>query len=512
MRLRTGFVTGAMLGIAGLAALLAVEAARTARVHQYTAERVLVDYAGLGAEGVANRLQSFLGARLYPILAAIQDSLPSARAELVAGPAPAAAELAGRVAWVGRLGDAGPLHSVRFDSIPAPGAALPDSIRAASFRLGDAAYYGLLVWGEHLVVFAPLRGEHPSAAAYALPLAEVGTALDRFLEQDPVLPASLTRGASLDGGLSVTLAIAGHRLARRGSADSSRFRATRTLGPTFGRLSVAVGLAESLAPTLVIGGLPRSRLPFLAAVMVLTLALAFAAGLQLRQQERLARLREDFVAGASHELRTPLAQIRLFAETLRLERVRSDAERSRALTVIEREARRLTHLVENLLHFSRAERGTLRLAPETVDLGALTGEIVAEFTPLAEKAGAALRIEGAESLSAQADPAAWRQIVLNLLDNAVKYGGAAVTIRLAPDGGFLRLSVSDEGPGVPPDDRERIWKRFWRGDAARGAGVTGTGIGLATVRDLVTLHGGECWVEPADPQGARFVVRLPGRS
>jgi signal transduction histidine kinase len=123
-----------------------------------------------------------------------------------------------------------------------------------------------------------------------------------------------------------------------------------------------------------------------------------------------------------------------------------------------------------------------------------------------------LRIEGAESLSAQADPAAWRQIVLNLLDNAVKYGGAAVTIRLAPDGGFLRLSVSDEGPGVPPDDRERIWKRFWRGDAARGAGVTGTGIGLATVRDLVTLHGGECWVEPADPQGARFVVRLPGRS
>jgi signal transduction histidine kinase len=94
----------------------------------------------------------------------------------------------------------------------------------------------------------------------------------------------------------------------------------------------------------------------------------------------------------------------------------------------------------------------------------------------------------------------------------VKYGGreSRVTVGLAAEDGFCRLSVADEGPGVPPADRERIWEPFWRGDAARSAGITGTGIGLATVRGLVTLHGGQCWVERAGTRGARFVVRVPG--
>jgi signal transduction histidine kinase len=514
MGLRMGSVTGAMIGIAGLAALLAVEAARTARVHHETAERVLADYAALGAEGVANRLQVFLSTRLYPILAAVTIPPPPARGALVGPLGPAAAAVAGGVSWAGCVCGPGPLRVVTYDSAAHLESDLADSIRAAAGRLPDAAYYGIMRRGGELVVFAPLRGVPARGAVYGLPLERIGAAMERAIEKDPVLPEALTHGASVESGVGVTVTLDGHRLAHRAGADSTYFRASHSLGTMFGDMTVEVRLADALAPTLVIGGLPRSRLPFLVGVMALTLALAVAASVQLRQKERLARLREDFVAGASHELRTPLAQIRLFAETLRLERVRSDDERSRAVTVIEREARRLEHLVENLLHFSRAERGTLRLAPEAVDVGALTREIVAEFTPLAEKAGAGIRVEGNETITAQADPSAWRQIVLNLLDNAVKYGGhgARVTVRLEPDAGFCRLTVADEGPGVAPADRERIWERFWRGDAARSAGITGTGIGLATVRDLVTLHRGACWVEPATPSGARFVVRVPARS
>src|SRR5205823_8566778 len=108
---------------------------------------------------------------------------------------------------------------------------------------------------------------------------------------------------------------------------------------------------------------PRSRLPLLAGLTVLTAALVLIAIVQLRREHELSRLRADFVSGVSHELRTPLAQIRMFSETLLLGRVRSDDERVRSLEIIDQEARRLTHLVENLLHFSRSERRLTRLAP-----------------------------------------------------------------------------------------------------------------------------------------------------
>lgn len=512
MNLRFGSVTWSMIGIAALAGLLAFEAARSAREHQAAAERVLMDYASLGAEGVATRLQGFLAGRLYSVLDRIRISRPRSREALLGGLGSGALALADSVLWAGRVGTTGPLRAVWFDSSSAADAVPADSIRAAARRLPDAAYFGLLPWGRQLVVFAPPRGEPAKVAAFALPLARVGAVLTEFLDADPVLPSSLTHGASLNAGVGVTLLMDSHRLAKRGAVDSTRFHAIHELGPIYGRMTVEVRLAEAIAPALVIGGLPGSRLPFLLGVMALALALAVMAGVQLRQRDRLAQLREDFVASASHELRTPLAQIRLFAETLRLKRVRSDDERTRGLTVIEREARRLEHLVENLLHFSRAERGILRPVPETADLGLLTREIVAEFAGLAAKAEVRIRVVAPASLVTRTDPGAWRQIVLNLLDNAVKYGGhgSAVTVGLERDAGWCRLSVSDEGPGVSPANRERVWERFWRGETAWSAGLAGTGIGLATVRDLVSLLGGQCWVEGNGSRGARFIVRVLG--
>jgi signal transduction histidine kinase len=257
-------------------------------------------------------------------------------------------------------------------------------------------------------------------------------------------------------------------------------------------------------------GVPRSRLVVLLGLLVLMAGLVAAAIFQLRREHELARLRADLTAGVSHELRTPLAQILLYGETLMFDRTRSERERRAAAEVIVREARRLMHLVENALHFARADRRVLVLSPEAIDVAALTRDIIVSFAPLAWAAQVTLREEIDNACQAVIDAAAYRQIVLNLLENAVRYGPAGQTVtvgvRCAP--GVVRLSIADEGPGIDLADRERIWAPFVRLRASR-QGPLGTGIGLAVVRDLTRRHGGRAWVERADTGGARFVVELP---
>jgi signal transduction histidine kinase len=136
-----------------------------------------------------------------------------------------------------------------------------------------------------------------------------------------------------------------------------------------------------------------------------------------------------------------------------------------------------------------------------------------EFLPLASGRGVRLAALVADGSIASVDDDALRQILLNLLDNAVKYGPAGQEIRVgaAPVGAGVRIWVEDEGPGIPPADRERIWQRFFRLSAHKESTIAGTGIGLTVVRDLVSLHGGRSWVEPGERSGARFVVEFPAR-
>src|ERR1041385_3963422 len=166
--------------------------------------------------------------------------------------------------------------------------------------------------------------------------------------------------------------------------------------------------------------MPRSQRWRLIAMLALTAGLVAAALLQLRREYELSQLRADFVSGVSHELRTPLAQIRMFSETLLLGRVRSDDERVRSLEIIDQEARRLTHLVENLLHFSRSERQSVRVAPVPTLLGPCVRGMVESFTPLAETRQVRLATSLPEGIVASVDESALRQMLLNFLDNAVK--------------------------------------------------------------------------------------------
>jgi signal transduction histidine kinase len=240
-------------------------------------------------------------------------------------------------------------------------------------------------------------------------------------------------------------------------------------------------------------------------------ALIVTAILQLRREMALQRLRDEFVASVSHELRTPLTQIRMFTETLLLDRIRSNDEQRRSLEIIDREARRLGQLVENVLQFSRSERKIASLAKSRQELAPLLSEIVDDFE--SSMNGTPVHIEPrlASGVSAEVDCDAIRQIVLNLLDNAVKYGPKhqLIVLGLEVQDSKAVLFVEDEGPGIPEGERERVFERFQRLERDCQSATAGTGIGLSVVRDLVLRHGGRCHVANGKRTGARLVVELP---
>jgi signal transduction histidine kinase len=284
------------------------------------------------------------------------------------------------------------------------------------------------------------------------------------------------------------------------------------LADHFGGLTVQTAVRPEYANQLVIGGLPRSRLPLLIGMFVVSLALALVAVKLLRREQELARLRSDFVSSVSHELRTPLAQIRLFLETLRLGRFSTEEQRRWSLDNIDRETNRLAHLVENVLYFARSGRGVVnRASPESTDLTVEISNIARAFEPLAASRRASLRLDLAPNVVVPLQRESFRQVMLNLLDNAVKYGpaGQTITISLATVGSSARVTVADQGPGIPAKEREAIWTPFFRGDTASAQGAGGSGIGLAIVKDIVAQMGARIDLAHADGGGAAFYVDIP---
>jgi signal transduction histidine kinase len=261
----------------------------------------------------------------------------------------------------------------------------------------------------------------------------------------------------------------------------------------------------------VIGGLPGSRLPLILGLLLLAAGVGAASLVQLRRERELARLRDDFVSGVSHELRTPLAQIQMFAELLDDEKLRTDDERRRSTRILRQESRRLNHLIENVLQFSRSRRLPPRLALTEVDVGTAIADTVESFRPLADAREVELATEVAGGLTVRADAAVLRQMLVNLLDNAVKYGPRGQTVRVGArrENGVVRIRVSDEGPGVPASDRGRVWEPYHRLERDANGPVGGSGIGLAVVRELTLRQGGAVTVEDAAGGGAEFVIELP---
>jgi signal transduction histidine kinase len=234
----------------------------------------------------------------------------------------------------------------------------------------------------------------------------------------------------------------------------------------------------------------------------------------MQREQELARVRSDFLAGASHELRTPLAQIRMFAELLRKRSLDRPGEADRALGIIEKEASRLSILVENVLNYARLRRrATLTAtngAPAVTDIARDIEQVIVSFAPLAAERGSRVIAAVDGTPNAFVDSQALRQVLLNFLENAVKYGppDQTITVGARREGDRVRVWVDDEGPGVPESERADIWNAFHRGRSAERSGKGGSGIGLAVVRDLVLQHGGSVSIDVAPGGGARFLIEL----
>jgi len=331
-------------------------------------------------------------------------------------------------------------------------------------------------------------------------------------EPSSLLPESLIHGLPADSILSISATtLTGTEVYKSPGWIATTYSALDTIEPTFGRLVLRATLNPDFAGKLVVGGLPSSRLPVLIVLFMIAAGLLTVALLQLRRQQELARLRTEFVSGVSHELRTPLAQIRWFAELLHMGKLRSEEERVRSAGIIDQEARRLTYLVENVLNFSRGEKGSNRISPAPADLDQEIREALELFSPLARARRMSVTSALAAGTIVSLDRDALRQILLNLLDNAVKYGPAGQVITVGSEivGERVRIWVEDQGPGIPHDDRQRVWEPYVRLNREAESATGGSGIGLSVVRELVTLHGGRTRAEGAPGGGARVVIELP---
>ncbi len=232
----------------------------------------------------------------------------------------------------------------------------------------------------------------------------------------------------------------------------------------------------------------------------------------LTEERRLETMRQDLVATVSHELRTPLAAIYGAALTLRRSDVSLEDEmRDTLLRVIAEESARLGEIVNDLLLASQLDSGKLHVQIEPCDpLAIVRTEVEAARAHAPETV--ALELESPERLPVvAADPSQLRQVVANLIDNAIKYSpeGGPVTVSLSPDNGSVRLAVSDLGIGIPPGERRRIFEKFYRLDPEMTGGIGGTGLGLYICRELVRRIDGRIWVEENGGGGSTFVVEIP---
>ncbi|WP_437727932.1 ATP-binding protein [Sorangium sp. So ce861] len=225
---------------------------------------------------------------------------------------------------------------------------------------------------------------------------------------------------------------------------------------------------------------------------------------------RLETIRTDFVANVSHELRTPVTAISTAAETLQLGALQDPHEAAEFVDVIDRHAKRLRHLVDDLLDLSKIEAKNFRLALADLDVAPAIEHVTQLLAEAARRRRVTLTVDAAALPPARCDRRALEQVLMNLLDNAIKYAGegAHVTVQARSVDQQVTIAVVDDGPGIPPHHLGRIFERFYRVDAGRSRDLGGTGLGLAIVKHLVELMNGSIEVESAIGRGTKFTVRL----
>jgi two-component system phosphate regulon sensor histidine kinase PhoR len=283
------------------------------------------------------------------------------------------------------------------------------------------------------------------------------------------------------------------------------------------RVQVSPQASEEIAARIQNRRLLEVTMVSLSAIVIVIGAIAII--LVSEKERRVSALKSEFVANVSHELKTPLALVRMFAEMLQSGRVQNDAKRQEYLDIIVRESERLSALIENVLDFARLERGRGSYEFAEGDVGDAVTRAANVYRYRAEREGTRLVVDVEPSLPrAHIDERAIQLAVVNLVDNALKYaaGGEDITVRARSEEDSVRIDVVDQGPGVPAEERQRIFERFVRLPSRNGESqVRGSGIGLALVKHIAESHGGRAWVASrGDPDhsgstGSTFSFSIP---
>lgn len=230
----------------------------------------------------------------------------------------------------------------------------------------------------------------------------------------------------------------------------------------------------------------------------------------IERLERAFKRQQEFTGDASHELRTPLSVIEA-ESTLALQRERSAEEYKQSLETVARETRHMSHVIEQLLTLARADAETKHKSFSDIDLGELITEVSSNAELLCREKDLKFAPGPIENIIVKGDIDRLRALFLNLVENAIRYTpeGGKVTLSLAKEGGQAKISVSDTGIGIPPEDIPHIFERFYRVDKARSRAEGGSGLGLAICRHIAEAHGGSIEVESEPGKGSTFSVRLP---
>jgi two-component system, OmpR family, phosphate regulon sensor histidine kinase PhoR len=227
---------------------------------------------------------------------------------------------------------------------------------------------------------------------------------------------------------------------------------------------------------------------------------------------RLEKVRKDFVANVSHELRTPITAIRGYAETLKAGALADAVNAPKMVDIIHRQSERLTELVEDLLELSRIEAKQIHLQKQPINLATAVQRAAEAVRPNAARKNIQLELTLPTGLEALGDERGIEQVLLNLLDNAVKYTPAGGRVRVtgrASAADQVEITVRDTGHGIEPKHLPRIFERFYRVDKGRSRELGGTGLGLSIVKNLVNLMQGDVRVDSKPGEGSTFFVELP---
>jgi len=231
----------------------------------------------------------------------------------------------------------------------------------------------------------------------------------------------------------------------------------------------------------------------------------------ITEEKRVETIKKDFVANVSHELRTPLASIKGYAETL-LDGGMDDKDTLKEfLRVIDRHATRMSRLIDDLLTLSRLESHQMTIVSAPVDMKDIIQATTTGFEKQARDKGITISSRIPDRLQrASGDKDRLEQVLVNLLDNAIKYtqSGGHVSVAASSDNGCVRVDVTDTGIGIPADDIARIFERFYRVDKARSRELGGTGLGLAIVKHIIQGHNGRLYVESEPGKGSTFSFSL----